>query len=45
MQTYSGYRYNINKQRKVKSLVFQTKKFIKGLDLFKEIKIVEERVK
>ena len=39
IQTYSGYRYNLNKQRKVKSLVFQTKKIIKELYLYKEIKI------
>jgi hypothetical protein len=45
IQSYSGYRYNLNNQRRVKSLVFQTKKIIKRLDLYKETKLIEESFK
>jgi hypothetical protein len=38
IQTYSGYRYNLSKQRKIKSLIFQTKKEIKKSDLYNEVK-------
>jgi len=38
IQTYSGYRMNQYKQRKIKSLVFQSKKIIKKSTLFKEAK-------
>lgn len=41
IQTYSGYRYNLSKQRKIKSLIFQTKKEIKKSVLYKEVKILE----
>jgi hypothetical protein len=36
IQAYSGYRHNQNKQRKVKSIVFQCKQLIKKSDLYKE---------
>jgi hypothetical protein len=36
IQAYSGYRHNQNKQRKVKSIVFQCKRLIKKSDLYKE---------
>ncbi len=45
IQTYSGYGYNFNKQRKVKSLVFQTRKIITRLDLYKDIILIEESFK
>lgn len=41
IQTYSGYRYNLSKQRKVKSLIFQTKKEIKKSVLYKEVNILK----